>query len=662
MPAGPVVYHPHFFPSGLSALRCRPDLCSFADLCRRKCSRICQSNQRVLTPHLTALGSFVRRFRATLLLFIALLLILTGCAKPPLPDLPTPFIILQPTVKLLQASDKEIFVRLVAGDQGMIHVLAAVPDQHQVAHIRLADNHVVSCEPLAGNIKPLRLDAAIDREGKLHLLLNLEHQILEGATWKQADLPPWAKAGIKTGVAGFVAGAPDLTWYFIASGKDLGTPVRMDIYGFGGANAGIIWPWFTKGERLVLATDSHSDYWNVVHLTGRFDTLPIAMAADDRGGVHVLYQRTLGGLLAAPEPYYLRLPTAELNPEAVQWVELAKKMQSGLLIHARDVEGVPMVMPQAQSVRNLAVDSSGQNCLLGTGIRVQGEEYTDALGIFPSISGNNQFLTASAGGKAFHAVYRQDDDALVYSLLDGCTWSAPLRIDDPVVSPVKLTKSEAIALLGTDDGRAFVTWATADGLMGRWLQPASGIGLPVSDSDCPAIYSLKNPVRPTPFETVRLDLHDMYGAGEETELQSLQIEVRDLRPAQFNRRTTIGDTLMSYIVLEPPEPKLIRLLLAKKVRELSSSFKRSFPSVVGVELHSFAITTPATMFYWDINVSIKLSISVASETRAVMAQTTERTYLWPGKEIITRVVREALDSLESQVAPILQELTMMDNQ
>jgi uncharacterized lipoprotein YajG len=65
------------------------------------------------------------------------------------------------------------------------------------------------------------------------------------------------------------------------------------------------------------------------------------------------------------------------------------------------------------------------------------------------------------------------------------------------------------------------------------------------------------------------------------------------------------------------------------------------------------VHTDATMLYWDVVGRLGVSVTVqgtgASREIQYAAERTERTYIWPGKAIIERVLGECLDDVRHQM-------------
>jgi len=60
-----------------------------------------------------------------------------------------------------------------------------------------------------------------------------------------------------------------------------------------------------------------------------------------------------------------------------------------------------------------------------------------------------------------------------------------------------------------------------------------------------------------------------------------------------------------------------------------------------------------------VNTRIELLLRVRGQDREVSATATERTYIWPSEEMITRVVNEALRQAEEKSERALQELLVL---
>ncbi len=123
----------------------------------------------------------------------------------------------------------------------------------------------------------------------------------------------------------------------------------------------------------------------------------------------------------------------------------------------------------------------------------------------------------------------------------------------------------------------------------------------------------------------------------------------------IGKRTTIGGTSMGIIEMSPLPTDLIAQMLRS---ELSTAGHMIVPDgedlSIDTKLHKFQVTTPATLFYWDVNGAVEVTIEMVGSGgkmhEANYATTcTERTFVWPSQEIITTVVTACIDKIAAQL-------------
>lgn len=577
-------------------------------------------------------------------------LLLSACATTPKPVLKPPEVSLGPVLSLLTAETGSDRVRLVADPSGSVQALIASSERDEVVQVTVREEGVSEPEIVLTNVSPQRLDGAFDRNGRLHALIGTRHMVLEGERWRPATDAPWEATGIAPSWAGFVPGAPGLVWAFVVAGADVGASLRVDIHGFGGGYpaAGIIWPWFTRGSRLVLAAEDHTDTWNVLELPGRFDTFPLALASDPLGNLHVLYYRSLGGLLSAMDPRHARLHLRDLAPDASRHPQARQLRVRDRLLTLQSISGSLLPkLPSSSGIApsNLAVDPQTGALLVGTDLLILGDKYADELR--GSLLQGGGLRTAPAGNNAFHAA-----SGSRYGLLTGFEWSDPLQLGVAEVASFLGSPWGACDLVSTGSGRAFATWPVPQGIVGRWITWNAANRADTGTLDYP-LWTLPDPRRPDAFIPVHIVIAP---PGRDPNLVGrARALVTDSRSETVFRRTTIGDTHLSHIELYPAVPEVVqRMVEAQADRALAS---RTGPTeTIECEITVFDIRTPATMLYWDVEARMELNLRTRGRERTVSAAASERTFLWPSQEIITRVVREALVQAEERTGQVLREL------
>ncbi|NLW80551.1 MAG: hypothetical protein GXY42_02605 [Desulfovibrionales bacterium] len=577
-----------------------------------------------------------------------------GCATTPQPDLKPPAVSLGPVMDVLKVETGDDVVRLVPNPEGEVHALIASAQWKQVVHVLVREEGACEPETVLSNVSPSRLDGAWDRDGRLHALIDTIHMIREDGSWLPSARTPWTETGITPSRAGFVPGSPDLVWAFVVEGSDVGASLRMDIYGFGGGYpaAGIIWPWFTRGSRLVLAAEDSPACWNVFDLTGRLDSVPLALASDLAGTLHVLYYKSLGGLLKDMDLHYTKLGVRDLAPDAARHPEDKELKAGDRLLKLHNIAGsrIPNTHAQRRSVPDcIAADPGSGAVLIGMDLLIRGNEYTDGVrGSLPP-EGGMFTRTAPAGDNTFHALV----GAGCYRLLSGLEWSAPMQLGVAEVASFWGSTWEACDLASTGNGKAFATWPTPHGIMGRWITRDIANATDSSNMTYP-MWPLEHPGQRDPFEPVHIVV-DTPHRDQDVACRA-HVLVTDSRNETEFRRTTIRDTRMSRIDLYPPVPELVGRMVETSAARLLATKAEQPPETIACDIAVFDIGTPATMLYWDVETRLELILRARGQVRTVSVSATERTWLWPSEDIIGRVAREALRQAGEGIDRTLREL------
>jgi hypothetical protein len=429
---------------------------------------------------------------------------LDGCATNgtavPVSRAEPPKVRLGPLLQLfaLKTDDFAPNVRAVADSAGQVHVLIGCDIKRRTetyeviagADAVLERRFIASAEPRliqsTNSIPWDAIDGAFDARGVLHALVGDKHLILADGAWRSSAHTPWQEASIKVESARFVRGAPGLIWALELKGGDVGAHARWDVYGFGNALGAVIWPWRTHGRRTVIVPEIESGYpsWAVLDPQGKQDTLTNAVAADGKSNVQVLYSKSRGGLFSADNNQN-GMPPAAME-EAHYGRISAQELAGGMADASVRSQGTPesrhlrafagRLQHGSWSPVSLAVDPGLGTALVGTQWRLSGDEWSGPLK--GSMIGYGR--VAPAGHDQFHAVivgngltdWRTDTKniPLMYMLLSGQEWSAPLELGVVGARDVLGFMPDKIDIVNAGNGRAFVVWPTRDGVIGRWIE------------------------------------------------------------------------------------------------------------------------------------------------------------------------------------------------
>ena len=426
-----------------------------------------------------------------------LTLLLAACGTPPIePRLNPPEVRLGPVLELLKVNAAQDLVRVVSNAPDQVHVLIASKPLRQVLYIAVGPKGIIEQQLIRANVSPSTIDATFDGQGRLHVLIDSEHLVLENKAWRAAAPTVWQDAGVTVERPGFVHGAHQLLWTFTAFGKDMGaTPGRRVWRGGGGgypAGAFLIYPWNEQTRKAVVVADGAGGDipWNVPDPQSKFDTSIIDAVADSAGTVHLVYATGynvdlagtfsfLSGLVtreaAELSLRYVRLDTKDLRSATPTTFEPPKQPDEVHLL--RDIAGSRRLdWPYTHTRLPLAVDPVTGSALLGDRWFVKGDKWT-ALNLTTSAFpvGSPPEKIAAAGHDRFHAIAIANIDhrfmgrtGIEYSMLSKGEWSSPLWLS--TAGTLSLMGPTVVDMASTGNGNAFVVWSTENGFVGRWVE------------------------------------------------------------------------------------------------------------------------------------------------------------------------------------------------
>lgn len=125
--------------------------------------------------------------------------------------------------------------------------------------------------------------------------------------------------------------------------------------------------------------------------------------------------------------------------------------------------------------------------------------------------------------------------------------------------------------------------------------------------------------------------------------------------SMIGERTTLGNVSMGAIELDPlPTDVMARLLKAEFAQMGYSVVSSAERFTIGARVRKFAVVTPATMLYWDMNGTIGLEVTAtARDGRQHLARydatCTDRTYVWPSEALIGNVVSACVREIGAQL-------------
>jgi hypothetical protein len=375
--------------------------------------------------------------------------------------------------------------------QGQVHVLAASSKQVQAEEIVVGADGVLKRRVVAAIKKFLggwgpNLDEAFDEQGRLHALVDGRHFVLADDGWVLSGHTPWEETGTKAEDVSFVHGAPGLIWKFQGNGSELGAKAHWEVWGFGNAMGGVIWPWRTHGTRTVIVPEIDSAYpvWTVVEPNDKHNTLAKAAAADGKSNVCLIYAKGVGGLFSTDKPWWYGC-IAGFGSRAAGASAAADVPSTGASrtlknrVQLRPFQGAALPPTHGIAPMSVAVDPQTGTVLAGTLWLIQNSHWQGPLPGASVIAGYGHVI--AAGNIGFHAVGIARDayyngrgnwyPAIFYSRLSpGRGWSPPVEVGTAYVQTNAYWTQQSTSIAATADGRVFIVWPAAEGLVGRWVE------------------------------------------------------------------------------------------------------------------------------------------------------------------------------------------------
>jgi hypothetical protein len=374
---------------------------------------------------------------------------------------------------LLQFKTSRDHVGTLLDDQGNAHVIIAAASDKKVQHAVVSPDGIVQLELVESGSSPSAISAAFDSEAKLHILLDDRHLVRYESTWKVVHDTPWEAAGIKVRKPRLVQRKKGLVWAFLVDGQEVGAKGRWDWYGFGGGfGAGIIFPWHSASEKLVMVPEISmaESLWYVLDSQDNLDTSNAMLAVDGNENLHVVYDAARGGMAASGQPRYARV---SLIPPTTPSDGSSDKRTDRKQLYSFSGSQIPWLGPER---KELSQATSAVDPTSGTVLIVRANDASYAL------TENNWSLPLKlplsfyfepklvpAGGDAFHLM-TSEGERVLYLLYAQGKWSAPVELGQANVASG--SRWGALGIAGHGRNRAFVVWPTKTGIVGRWIEGA----------------------------------------------------------------------------------------------------------------------------------------------------------------------------------------------
>jgi hypothetical protein len=124
------------------------------------------------------------------------------------------------------------------------------------------------------------------------------------------------------------------------------------------------------------------------------------------------------------------------------------------------------------------------------------------------------------------------------------------------------------------------------------------------------------------------------------------VTVTDRRTAGVaaSKRDTFG-VPMGNIRFAPPETQVVKDLLEGELTKLLTEQGVQTPREYVCDIVEFGVNTDTTPLYWDVIGRVRLTVKAGSGEWSLVGTHTERTYVWPGEEVIRKAVEASLGQI-----------------
>jgi hypothetical protein len=404
---------------------------------------------------------------------------LVGCSQPPSYTLPEAAsnLSISPVFELLPGKTSTDKVQVVVDQAGLAHVIIASGKLKSVHHVLVGPEGVIQRQIIQSSISPYAIDAAFDKEGLLHVLINDSHFNYIDGNWQRQIRTPWQEAGCKADLCRFVRGGPDLIWAFNVKGGEVGASGRWDLYGFGGYGAGLIWPWYSQVSKRVIVPQISPSYsrWFVLDPASKKDINNFRAAANASGTVVAAFDAASYGLAGVSEPAFVHFSCDGRSADSPE----APASQRRLETVSRQALPGPYDRYGLGSQCTLAMDPNSDYALLLKGHSVSWliQDGRCSKTIPLPIKTFWEPRLAPAGNQRFHATtagegHKQQTEKgfpILYLEFSDGQWSRPVELGAASVSSPWGLVWDAIQI-GSKGPHALVVWPTKKGIVGRWIQ------------------------------------------------------------------------------------------------------------------------------------------------------------------------------------------------
>ena len=124
-------------------------------------------------------------------------------------------------------------------------------------------------------------------------------------------------------------------------------------------------------------------------------------------------------------------------------------------------------------------------------------------------------------------------------------------------------------------------------------------------------------------------------------------------PGRIGERKTVGDISLGMVTVQPTPSRLVRDAFKAELEAAGHRSARSAASVlIDGEVKRFDLRTDVTALYWDVifsaDIAVRIRNGAIERNGDYSAVCTERTYAFPGEELIARLVTTCIGDLSGK--------------
>ena len=122
-----------------------------------------------------------------------------------------------------------------------------------------------------------------------------------------------------------------------------------------------------------------------------------------------------------------------------------------------------------------------------------------------------------------------------------------------------------------------------------------------------------------------------------------------------SKRESLGAPL-GNITFDPPEAQLVKKDLEAELSRLMAAKGITRKETFSALVTEFGVNTQSTALYWDCIAKISLVLKHGNQEFPLTGTGTERTYSWPGEEVLRKATLKAFEEINAGLGPVVDGL------